>query len=81
MPGERNGLDLARIVRRDRPALPVVLMTGYTAELQRALAEGFRVLQKPCSPDTLASALLAADQDLGESLNLTVAPLQGSCGF
>jgi len=57
MPGERNGLDLARIVRRDRPALPVVLMTGYTAELQRALAEGFRVLQKPCSPDTLASAL------------------------
>ncbi|MDQ6618167.1 MAG: response regulator [Pseudomonadota bacterium] len=60
MPGERNGLDLARIVRNDRPGLPVVLMTGYTSELQRAVSEGFRVLQKPCSPETLASVLQEA---------------------
>ncbi|HZQ60829.1 MAG TPA: ATP-binding protein [Casimicrobiaceae bacterium] len=57
MPGERNGLDLARIIRSERPGLPVVLVTGYTAELQRAVAEGFKVLQKPCAPETVAAVL------------------------
>ncbi|MEP7208400.1 MAG: ATP-binding protein [Casimicrobiaceae bacterium] len=60
MPGERNGLDLARSIRNDRPGLPIVLMTGYTTELQRAVAEGFTVLQKPCAPDTLAAVLRSA---------------------
>ncbi len=60
MPGERNGLDLARHVRGARPSIPVVLMTGYTAELQRAVAEGFKVLQKPCTPERVAAALQEA---------------------
>jgi CheY-like chemotaxis protein len=40
--------------------LPVVLMSGYSAELQRAIERGFDVLPKPCSPAALAQALQAA---------------------
>ena len=30
MPGEQDGLDLARIIARRWPALPVLLATGYS---------------------------------------------------
>ena len=57
MPGGKSGLDLATTLRRRRPSLPIVLMTGYTAQLSAALAQGFTVLPKPVSPERLASAL------------------------
>ncbi len=57
MPGSRSGVDLALWMREHRPGLPVVLMTGYASELQLAAAQGFVVLQKPVSPDTLARVL------------------------
>ncbi|MBL9135071.1 MAG: PAS domain S-box protein [Verrucomicrobiales bacterium] len=64
MPEGMDGLELARLLRRSRPDLPVILMTGYSAEL---LKPGFEVppgthfLQKPCGPheliDTIRQAL------------------------
>ncbi|HVL55025.1 MAG TPA: ATP-binding protein, partial [Burkholderiaceae bacterium] len=57
MPGETNGLQLAELLRANDPSLPVVLVSGYTAEAERALRAGFDVLQKPCLPDELAATL------------------------
>jgi two-component system NtrC family sensor kinase len=48
MPGDLNGLDLARIVRRETGGrLPVLLATGYSDVAQQAIDEGFPVLRKP----------------------------------
>ncbi len=60
MPGDMNGLALARTIRKYHPSVPIVLMTGYTAELHQALAEGFEVLPKPCAAATLVDALARA---------------------
>jgi two-component system NtrC family sensor kinase len=47
MPGDLNGVDLARIVRSQHPSLPVLLATGYSAVAQAAMDEGFTILRKP----------------------------------
>ncbi len=47
MPGDLNGVDLARIVRSQHPSLPVLLATGYSAVAQTAMDEGFPILRKP----------------------------------
>ena len=47
MPGEMNGVELAREARRLRPSVPVVLTTGYSTSADAALREGFIVLRKP----------------------------------
>jgi signal transduction histidine kinase/CheY-like chemotaxis protein len=60
MPGEMNGIDLARTVRTDFPHLPVVLVTGYAEELERAWQSGFTVLPKPFSIDALKQTLARA---------------------
>ena len=57
MQGPVNGLDLARTMRTRQPDLPVVVMTGYAAEIARIAAEGLTVLTKPFDLATLASAL------------------------
>ena len=67
MPGEMNGLDLAREVRRVRPRIPVVLTTGYSSSAQDALREGFTVLRKP--------------YDIGSLRRMFSAALQGRAGF
>ncbi|MDB5046268.1 MAG: response regulator [Deinococcus sp.] len=59
MPGE-SGLDLARILREQRPDLPVVLMTGVVEDELRAQALELGVLdvlRKPITPGTLFPAL------------------------
>ncbi len=58
MPGAMNGVALARHVRTHWPALPVVLITGYTTAL--APTDEFTVLHKPCSPEQLVDALQRA---------------------
>ncbi|MGI4846634.1 MAG: response regulator [Janthinobacterium lividum] len=45
MPGELNGIDLARIVGRDYPFVRVILTTGYSHE--RLTVPGVRVIAKP----------------------------------
>ena len=60
MPG-MDGIALALKVARDRPGLPVLLMTGYSAERQRAHnleALVFKVIAKPF---TLAQICDAVD--------------------
>ena len=58
MPGSVSGIDLAAIVRRRDPALPVVLATGYT-EHQPAIP-GVQVLAKPYPIERLVTLLASA---------------------
>ncbi|MFL6547073.1 MAG: response regulator [Povalibacter sp.] len=61
MPGEMDGLDLAREIRNRRPNLPIVLTSGYAEPaLRDAEAEGLRVLGKPYRVDELEAALRSA---------------------
>ncbi len=57
MPGELDGLGLAEYLRKRHPEIQVVLMTGYTNQLQAAAARRFTVLAKPCPPDVLVNAM------------------------
>ena len=57
MPGGMNGADLAREIRKRRPGLPVVLMTGYIEAARSAMSEGLEVLIKPFKRDALAAIL------------------------
>jgi signal transduction histidine kinase/ActR/RegA family two-component response regulator len=54
MPGDFDGVELARRLRRDRPDLPVVLISGFSTS---AAAADFKVLRKPCPEDELLGAL------------------------
>jgi signal transduction histidine kinase/ActR/RegA family two-component response regulator len=57
MPGSRDGISLADELMKREPSVPVVLMTGYTARMEQAVALGIEVLPKPCSPQALAAAI------------------------
>jgi signal transduction histidine kinase/ActR/RegA family two-component response regulator len=57
MPGEASGLVLAQQIRALYPGLPVVLTTGYTTEIDKAVAAGLTVLAKPVAIDVVTSAL------------------------
>jgi PAS domain S-box-containing protein len=58
MPGEMDGLALARRARRRWPHLPILLTTGYSREHEAGDAEDtFTVLPKPFSKEELAAAL------------------------
>lgn len=54
LPGQ-NGLDLARALRADRPALPVLLVSGFLAEVDDL--RPFPHLAKPFGADALIAAL------------------------
>jgi CheY-like chemotaxis protein len=60
MPGEGNGLDLARTVRRRWPGLPIALMTGYSDAASEAVGEGYTLLAKPYEPADLIDAVESA---------------------
>jgi signal transduction histidine kinase/CheY-like chemotaxis protein len=60
MPGALDGIQFAEALRRAYPDLPVVLMTGYSAELASARGQGFTVLPKPCTPQVLVETLARA---------------------
>jgi CheY-like chemotaxis protein len=47
MPGAMNGIDLAEAVQAFETRLPVILVTGYAEELDRARHVDARVLSKP----------------------------------
>lgn len=66
MPGEHNGLDLARKLLADRPDLPVIYTSGYSRELfsgKIGLQEGRNYLPKPY----LTAKLLAIIQQALEN--------------
>ena len=61
MPCSMDGIALARWLRQERPGVPVVLMTGYSAELAQARELALQVLPKPSAP---AAILAALDREL-----------------
>jgi CheY-like chemotaxis protein len=61
MPG-MSGIELADVLGREKPGLPVVLTTGYSDELAESGTGGRPVILKPYRLETLAAAL---DQALG----------------
>jgi signal transduction histidine kinase/ActR/RegA family two-component response regulator len=60
MPGKMSGLDLARRIAAQRPGLPILLTTGFSASATAAAEEGLRLLVKPYGIDKLAAELHAA---------------------
>ena len=63
MPGQMNGIDLAKEVKRRRPDLPILLTTGYAGTtLEAAESECIRVLAKPYDVVSLEAAVKAALQ-------------------
>ena len=62
MPG-MDGLELAERIRKTRPWVPVVIITGYGTPANEARAEAAGVagfLNKPLSPETIVSSTRAA---------------------
>jgi signal transduction histidine kinase/ActR/RegA family two-component response regulator len=57
MPGKHNGIDLAEWLERFEPRIPVILVTGYAEELDRARQVDVRVLSKPFDIALLDSLL------------------------
>lgn len=58
-----RGTELARKVQAAQPAMPVLLMSGYSAELIEADRDSppqWELLQKPCSREELARAITRA---------------------
>lgn len=55
MPGPLDGLALARQLRREQPALPIVLISGFAPTGDAA--RDFRLLRKPVAQSDLLGAL------------------------
>jgi signal transduction histidine kinase/FixJ family two-component response regulator len=66
MPGKMNGIDLAEAVLAFDTQLPVILVTGYAEELDRARHVNVRVLSKPFDIGLLEKLL--------ETIQLNIAP-------
>jgi two-component system NtrC family sensor kinase len=60
MPGGMSGVDLGRTIRKGRPEMPVLLMTGYSDTAGDAMALGFSVIRKPYSGADLDAAINAS---------------------
>jgi PAS domain S-box-containing protein len=57
MPGSVAGLELARIVREHHSEIPILLATGYSDKAQKAVHDGFPVVQKPYDLQVLSKAI------------------------
>ncbi|MFN9473950.1 ATP-binding protein [Acidovorax sp.] len=60
MPGELDGVGLARHIRHAWPWQRLLLMTGYAEQLDHLRTLGFEVLPKPCTPHMLHAAIAKA---------------------
>jgi PAS domain S-box-containing protein len=65
MPGEMDGLALARRIRTDYPNIPVLLTTGYARAASQA--KGFPILRKPYRLTNLSRAIREAIEALRPS--------------
>ena len=59
MPGG-DGVALAARLRKRRPELPVVLITGYSREVRHAVGPDMEILAKPCAAEEIVGALSRA---------------------
>ncbi|AVB18711.1 MULTISPECIES: response regulator [Pseudomonas syringae group] len=53
LPGQLDGKELAMMVHQRWPSTPILVTTGYGAEVSRGLPPGIAFLQKPWSLDEL----------------------------
>jgi FixJ family two-component response regulator len=61
MPGGVSGVDLSHEIRRRRPQMPIVLVTGFVGEAD-VLDDGhFGLLLKPYTAESLLGALGGGD--------------------
>jgi len=67
MPGATNGIDLAEAVQAFETRLPVILVTGYAEELDRARHVDVRVLSKPFDIALLEKLLQDLQHDLTQT--------------
>jgi signal transduction histidine kinase len=67
MPGTLNGIDLAERIQAFETKLPVILVTGYAEELERARHVDVRVLSKPFDIALLDKFLQTLQRDLVHS--------------
>jgi DNA-binding NtrC family response regulator len=56
MPGDMNGVDLAHSVRSAYPAIPIILISGYS-DSKDADTAGFELIPKPFLPETILAAV------------------------
>jgi signal transduction histidine kinase/CheY-like chemotaxis protein len=64
MPGPIDGVSLAQAIRRQWPALPVVLTSGFSEAADAAGRQGWRLLAKPYRMEALAAELAAARAEM-----------------
>jgi two-component system NtrC family sensor kinase len=57
MPGDMNGMDLAHSIRYRFPAIPVILISGYTNQLDHS---GFELVSKPFLTEAILKAVKRA---------------------
>jgi CheY-like chemotaxis protein len=67
MPGAMNGIDLAEAVLAFDTKLPVILVTGYAEELDRARRVDVRVLSKPFDIGLLEKLLETIQRDVAQT--------------
>jgi len=67
MPGTMNGIDLAEKVLAFDTKLPIILVTGYAEELDRARHVNVRVLSKPFDIGLLEKLLQTIQHDLTQA--------------
>jgi two-component system, NtrC family, sensor kinase len=80
MPGGMSGLELARTLRKQRPALPVVLATGYTQWGSRVIDEDFTLIPKPYHREALGAAIRAALERENTQQRITAAKPEKTVG-
>ena len=78
MPGKLNGIDLAEILQTWTPRVPVILVTGYAEELDRAREVDAKVLSKPFDIALLDSLLQGIREDLTARAGISLAPVDGA---
>jgi DNA-binding NtrC family response regulator len=61
MPGDMDGIDLAYSVRNSSPALPVILISGYSG---KTVPANFLFVQKPFDSQAILDAVNKATQAL-----------------
>ncbi|MEM5434045.1 ATP-binding protein [Paraburkholderia diazotrophica] len=67
MPGKLNGIDLAEHIQTFETRLPVILVTGYAEELERARHVDARMLSKPFDIALLDKFLQTLQRDIAQS--------------
>ncbi len=65
MPGEMDGLDLARMVRKRWPHIAIIIVSGHTSPTDAELPNGGVFFSKPYLWATILKALHRADDRIG----------------